>query len=234
MKAKKAEKANLENKRGLYFQLGLIISFCITLSAFEWSSTGKTEKKIKGNLLEEPIYVVEFVEPQQKQQSQQSSSKQKSAKTPAKIKQVDEQQKKSKVDTSFLIDDIKIGDGDEDKPKIDNITISATQKPFEGFEVDTSPQFPGGQPALREFVNDELRIPQITIDKGVSVKMYLSFVVDSKGNVKDVEFLGGKASRQLKKEAIRVLNNMPSWEPGMKDGKPVSVKQQIPIHVVVK
>ena len=50
MKAKKSEKANLENKRGLYFQLGLIISLCATLSAFEWSSTSSSEKTTLGDL----------------------------------------------------------------------------------------------------------------------------------------------------------------------------------------
>lgn len=233
MKAKKSEKANLENKRGLYFQLGLIISLCITLSAFEWSSNEGKQTRLKGSLEEEPYLMDVFIEPQQKQDNQKSISTQKSTKTPDKIKQVDKQQNPKDVDT-VSFEDLKIGDSNETKPIIEKITITATQKVHKEYEVDFSPEFPGGQDALRAFVNSELKTPQITIDKGVPVKIYLSFVVNSKGEVIDVTFEKGKASKQLKKEAIRTLRSMPNWKPALKDGKPVSVKQFIPINIVVK
>lgn len=234
MKAKKSEKANLENKRGLYFQLGLIISLSLTLTAFEWSSTDRLVNYVKGNLSEEPIYVMDFVEPQQKKEQSSSQPKNKAQKPSTKIEVVEKQKSEpNKADTSF-IEDFKIGDEGDTKPVIENITFTDPNKKYEGHQVTKSPNFPGGEAAIREFINANIRVPQITIDKGVPVKIYLSFVVNSKGKVVDVEFKDGKASPQLKKEAIRVISKLPDWEPAEKNGIPVSVIQYIPINVVIK
>ncbi len=233
MKAKKSEKASLENKRGLYFQLGLIISLCLTLSAFEWSSNGNTERKIKGNLTEEPIYTVDFVVPKTPQQQKSSTVKNKAVKPTTKIKVVKKEPQKSITDSTLAINDI-IGEDGDDKPVIETITYVDPNKAFKDYQVTKSPQFPGGESAITSYINNNIKIPQITIDRGVPVKMYLSFVVNYKGEVTNVKFENGEASPQLKKEAIRLLEAMPNWTPGEKDGNPVSVIRYIPISVLVK
>ena len=233
MKTKKSEKANLENKRGLYFQLGLIISLCATLSAFEWSSTNGSEHLEKGDLQEELIYTIDFVVPQQKQEHTSVQAKAKVLMSSTTIKVVKKEVKNPEIDSSFFDKNI-IGDDGDTKPVIEQVIFTDPNKKYKSYEVSKSPSFPGGEEAIREFINDNIRIPQITIDKGVPVKIYLSFVVNPKGKVIDVEFKNGKASPQLKKEAIRVLSKLPNWNPAEKDGTPVSVIQYIPINIVVK
>ena len=38
MEPKKTDRANLENKRGIFLQIGLIITLALIMAAFEWSS----------------------------------------------------------------------------------------------------------------------------------------------------------------------------------------------------
>ena len=232
MKAKKSEKANLENKRGLYFQLGLIISLCLTLSAFEWSSVGNSKHYLTSTLIDEPIYVMEFTEVKVKQQ-QASQSSSKSSRSSTKVKIVKKEPVKTKVvDTSFLNEPIISSEGEG--PKLETITFTPQPKTYEPYEVDKGPEFPGGYAAIKKHINDHLRVPQRDIAIGKKIEFHLSFIVNTKGEVINVEFVDGNASLQLQNEAIRMLKSMPAWQPGMKNGKPVSVLRYIPITVVVQ
>ena len=47
MEVKKSPKANLENKKMFYRELGLIIALGVILCAFEWSTSEKTESVIQ-------------------------------------------------------------------------------------------------------------------------------------------------------------------------------------------
>ena len=58
MEVKKSEKANLENRKLFYRELGLIIALVIILAAFEWSTTEKAESVIQ----EETAVVIEVEE----------------------------------------------------------------------------------------------------------------------------------------------------------------------------
>jgi protein TonB len=61
-------------------------------------------------------------------------------------------------------------------------------------------------------------------------KVYVQFVVTAEGMIESPVVLKGVANAELfSKEALRVVRNMPKWNPGMNDGKNVSVKTTIPI-----
>lgn len=230
MAPKKSEKANLENKRSLFFQLGLIISLCLSLVAFEWASPKQLQKLAKGKLQKEDMYVVDFVVPEQPKQKQKSAPKNTQTKPSTKIKITAKatENKTNEVDSTLLINPIDEG---EKSPVSDpEAKFTIPEKPIEGYEADVSPSFPGGYAKVIEHINKNMRIP--FNDNGGSV--HIAFVVDKEGNITDVSFAGGKVSEKLKSEAIKAVANMPKWNPGIKDGKPVAVKQVIPINVVVK
>ena len=65
-------------------------------------------------------------------------------------------------------------------------------------------------------------------EKGIEGKVLVSFVVDNKGNIKDIS-LTKSANEFLDKEALRVVKSMPKWNPGKKDNKKVNVKLTLPI-----
>lgn len=94
--------------------------------------------------------------------------------------------------------------------------------------VEQMPQFPGGEKAMKKFINKNLRYPKESLKKGTSGRVIVTFVVDTDGKVCDAEVLRS-VHPLLDAEAVRLVQSMPDWTPGMQDGKPVRVKYTLPI-----
>lgn len=94
--------------------------------------------------------------------------------------------------------------------------------------VETMPEYPGGQAALRKFIASNLQYPSEAKQNGISGTVYVKFVVNSKGVVEDVSVDRGVES-SLDEEAVRIISNMPKWKYGMQRNKPVSVNFVVPI-----
>lgn len=94
--------------------------------------------------------------------------------------------------------------------------------------VDKMPEFPGGEDALLKFINQNIRYPQEAQRNGMQGRVICSFVVTSRGKLKDIEVVRG-THRILDQEAAQVIELMPEWTPGTLKGKPVAVKYTIPI-----
>ena len=82
---------------------------------------------------------------------------------------------------------------------------------------------------LMKWMSGNVRYPKKAMDKNVAGKVLVSFVVDEKGNVKDVAIKQG-AHPDFNAEALRVVRAMPKWKPGMDEGKPVAVSMTLPIR----
>jgi len=101
--------------------------------------------------------------------------------------------------------------------------------------VDVNPSFPGGIEKMYEFISNKLKYPQIEKDNGVSGTVYISFVVDKSGKIKDVAIERGIThGPNLAKEAQRVIGIMPDWQPGIFQGQTVAVRYRMPIKFVLK
>jgi TonB family protein len=95
--------------------------------------------------------------------------------------------------------------------------------------AEVMPQFAGGESAMTDFLDKNLHYPKLAMEQGIQGKVWIGFVVDSAGNVKNVEILRGIGGG-CDEEAKRVIEIMPSWIPGTQDGKPVTVKFRFPIN----
>jgi TonB family protein len=94
--------------------------------------------------------------------------------------------------------------------------------------VEEMPEFPGGVEALMDFVAKNVVYPQEAMDKEISGRVFVSFIVEKDGSVNEVEVkkgIGGGCDD----EAVRVIKAMPKWEPGKQEGKPVRVSYMMPI-----
>ena len=91
--------------------------------------------------------------------------------------------------------------------------------------VDQSPEFPGGSEALRKYVKDNIRHPLVDTRSG---NVIIQFTVDEEGRVVNPKLLRG-LDEEFDAEAIRLVEAMPRWKPGMKDSKPVPVQFTLPI-----
>ena len=102
---------------------------------------------------------------------------------------------------------------------------AANDKVLEKAEV--MPEFPGGEQAMMQFVADNVKYPQEAIDKEISGRVMVGFVVEKDGSISDVKVVKGIGGG-CDEEAVRVVNAMPKWKPGMDKGKPVRVSYMMP------
>ena len=90
------------------------------------------------------------------------------------------------------------------------------------------PEFPGGVEALMDFVAKNVVYPQEAMDKEISGRVYVSFVIEKDGSVNEVKVMKGIGGG-CDDEAVRVIKAMPKWKPGKQEGKPVRVSYMMPI-----
>ena len=101
--------------------------------------------------------------------------------------------------------------------------------------VETKPKFQGeDQNAFSRWVNKQIRYPETAMKAGEQGKVMIQFMVDAKGNVKDVEVSKSSTHSSLDAEAMRVVKSSPAWTPGRQKNKPVDVMLQFPVNFSLK
>lgn len=93
---------------------------------------------------------------------------------------------------------------------------------------ETFPQFPGGHIALFEYLSKNIKFPKSKENEDVKVRVVTSFTVEKDGSITDAKIVRSQGEA-FDNEALRVINGMPKWIPGMQNGKAVSVKYTLPI-----
>ena len=105
-------------------------------------------------------------------------------------------------------------------------------------EVDTSgrvftvvqqmPEFPSGQASLLKYLATRIKYPAIAQENGIQGRVSCSFVVDTDGSLKNIEVIRG-IDPSLDREAVRVIREMPKWNPGVQNNMAVAVKYTVPV-----
>jgi protein TonB len=93
--------------------------------------------------------------------------------------------------------------------------------------VEEMPEFPGGQDSLFAFIRSNLNYPAEARTRGKEGKVFVKFVVDETGKVRDAAIARG-VDPQLDAEALRVVSSLPDWKPGFQGGKAVKVSYMLP------
>lgn len=95
--------------------------------------------------------------------------------------------------------------------------------------VETNPEFPGGTDALYRYLAENIKYPEAARKANVDGRVFLKFVVRTDGSVNDVRVVKG-IGFGCDQEAIRVVKNMPRWDPGKQNKIPVNVEYVLPIN----
>ncbi|MDX2002868.1 MAG: TonB family protein [Chitinophagales bacterium] len=99
--------------------------------------------------------------------------------------------------------------------------------------VQVMPEFPGGQQAMMKFIASNMEYPAIPLENEVEETIYVNFVVNEHGSVVNSKITKGR-DKYLCQEALRVINSMPAWKPGMHNGQKVKVQFTLPIKFSIK
>lgn len=124
---------------------------------------------------------------------------------------------------------------------VSNAMVTATDVSSKSREMDEQvftvvekmPSFPGGDAELLKYIATNIKYPKESLDNGEQGRVICSFIVGRDGSVNNPEVLRG-VTPLLNEEAVRVINTMPRWNPGMQRGKAVAVKYTVPIMFRLK
>ena len=100
-------------------------------------------------------------------------------------------------------------------------------------QVEQMPEFPGGMPAMIEFLQTNLKYPKDAIKQQVGGRVMVMFVVETDGTLSNVR-VARKVFPSLDSEAVRVVKTMPKWKPGKEKGRPVRVNFTLPVVFSLK
>jgi len=95
--------------------------------------------------------------------------------------------------------------------------------------VEQMPEFPGGSAALIEYLSKNIRYPKAAMEADVQGRVIVNFVVLKDGSIGETKVVK-TVSPELDEEALRCVQSMPKWKPGMQKGQPVNVKYTMPIN----
>lgn len=226
MEIRKTPKADLENKKLLFREIGLIIALALVLAAFEWSTKEKEVNAFSGG----PQAVVESEDVPITKNETPPPPEVKAPVVTSDVLQI--------VDNNVKVTSA-IFSSEDTKDLAVNITNYVVKQDNSGAQeeeevipfaiVEEKPKFQGGdQNTFTAWVFKNIVYPQIAAENGISGRVTLQFTVDSDGSVKDVVVIRGVDS-SLDKEAVRVVRSSPKWQPGRQRNKPVKVRYTFPV-----
>ena len=213
MQAKKNLEVNLDRKRGLFLQIGLVIALLLVLVAFEYKSYEKSAYNL-GQLnlddLEEEIIPI----------TKQEVKPPPPPPPPPEVIEIVE-------DEVEIENEIEIEDTESDEDEVIEIEEEDDEEFF--MVVENMPEFPGGDLGLMKYIQKNVRYPAIAKEYNITGKVYVSFIVDKSGSVTNVKIVRG-VDKNLDAEAVRVVKSLPKYKPGKQRGKAVRVMFTIPIN----
>lgn len=219
MKQTKYPSKEIESKRFLYFETGLIIALSLVLIAFEWESKApESTVVLTSNMSEvDGIDIIQTYRDIEKPKTVYS--------VPSFILIPDE------TETLFddpIIQSLEIGENDP-IPTIFTNPEPEREEIIPFYKVETQPRFRGKDfNAFSKYVLSRLIFPQEAIDMGLKGKIEVSFVIDDKGNVKDVRVVRS-ADPMLDNLVVNAVKSSPKWTPGKQNNMPVNVSFKLPV-----
>ena len=224
MEIKKSEKANLENKKLLFVEIGLIISLLIVYMAFEWTSKETNTSMLEDNteiLIEEEIISTNMETPPPPPAA---------PKIPVLSDQIDIVDDEIELEDDMFMnleDDASLGVEIMDYVEVEEEVVEEEAIPFQ--LVEEKPSFQGGDAnQFSKWVNSRLVYPEIAKENGVQGRVTLQFTVEKDGSVTKVKVLRG-VDPSLDKEAVRVVSMSPKWKPGKQRDRAVPVTYTFPV-----
>ncbi len=219
---KKSPKASLEDKKFIYLLVGFVLALSLVYIAFEWTNKEITvyEDVDTDFVFEEELDIIQTAETPPPPPPPPAA--------PVVVEVLNVVENTEEVEAVEIV-----SEDDETEEIVIDVPVAA---PIEEEEeevvfqvVEKMPQFPGGQQALFEYLSKNIRYPVIAQENGLQGRVICQFVVNSDGSIVDIVVVRS-VDPSLDKEAVRVIQSMPKWQPGEQRGKAVRVKYTLPVN----
>jgi len=221
MVTKKSKKANLENKRTLFLEIGMMLALALALMALETDQKEPSQNDYQFiqsgvNIEEEIVMRTDFKERKE---------------PPPEIIQTfeikDNLSQLEEPDFNFNVD------ADENDTFDPDMIWQPKEEPVEDTDVvliaDRMPLYNGcGLDCFHKFIQETVEYPLLAIENNIEGRVYVRFVVDKKGYLKNIEIIKGRHPL-LDNAVIEALNKSDRWEPGMQGPMPVNVSMSMPV-----
>jgi protein TonB len=238
MIAKKNPRYDLERKRIVLFQIGLLTAGSFTLAAFTYKVPDIDEGRTNSVAFSEINFEIEEKREIPKQE------------TPI-IKPIELPQPPQTGGASINIDptigqQITLTSNGEKKPD-PNVGVGGLNLPFGDLTggglvkideeildiVDIDAEYIGGYVEMMKFILANLDYPDDAIDLGEQGRVFVNFVVEKDGSLSNVKIERG-VSDAIDREAVRIVRLMPNWKPGELNYTKVRTRVRLPINFVLK
>jgi len=226
MKLKKNINANLEKKRNIFLETGLIVAIGFALMAFEWKIYISKPAYVgiidSGTFIED---ITPVIRPEEKPKP-----------IPPQANQLKIVLNTESINLDPLIQASDIGE--KDIIQFPDIALSPEiieedSLILEPFLLDENPVFPGGNNGLLKFIKENINYPPLAKANNIEGCVYISFVVNKKGEIENIK-IQRSVDSELDKEALRVVGLLPKWTPGKQKNRPINSYFRLPIKFVLK
>ena len=223
MELKKDPKVDLENQKGIFLQIGLIVSLLLVIAAYEYKSYDGLAIDGFGDLEMDALDEedIEITRPEEVKPPPPPEEKPPEAPEEIEIKEDDEE-----LETELDVEDAETDQNEmmDMEEEFSEPFISVEQMPMLGDCTDEACT----QTEIMKFIARNFKYPEISKADGVEGRVILEFVVEKDGTVGRVKILRG-LDKNIDKAAVNVLESLPIFKPGRHIAKPVPVKYTVPI-----
>lgn len=222
MEAKKTPRADLENKKSLFVEIGLVVTLAASLVAFNVKSYDVEKAEVVQRQVVEEIEEVIL-----------NTAEELPPPPPPEPIQVQTEMVIVEDDAEIEVEVGLIDVSDDPSAAMEEYTPVIVEEEAEVEEeifvfVEENPSYPGGDEKRIEFLRNNIKYPQLAKDNNITGRVFVKFVVEKDGsitNVRVVRDIGGGCGE----EAVRVVKSMPRWNPGKQRGQPVRTEFNLPI-----
>lgn len=225
MEAKKTPKADLEKKKGLFLEIGLVVILLVVMYAFNRKSYDQEElvvntRTAEAELEEEILNTEEDVpEPEPPQE----------VPAPEVVTEIEivDNDKVIENEVTFNAEDDGSAMQEYHAPVVENKEEEVKEEEIFMF-VEETPEFPGGLEEMYKYLRENIEYPDAARTADIQGKVFVKFVVEKNGkitNVKVLRDIGGGCGQ----EAKRVVEKMPQWKPGKQRGQAVRCEFNLPV-----
>ena len=224
MEKKKSERADLQNKKVLFMEIGCIVALALVYFGFEYTSEEVRTAVLDDNKVIteiEDLIPITFETPPPPPAA---------PKIPVLSDQIDIVDDEIEIDDNmFLKLEDDPGSGVEIKDYIEVIDEEVEEEEIPFMLVEEKPTFQKGDAnQFSKWVNQRLVYPEIAKENGVQGRVTLQFTIDKDGSLTKVKVVRG-VDPSLDKEAVRVVSMSPKWEPGRQRDRAVPVTYTFPV-----